>query len=125
VAAYGSGKACKENETEILAKVKAELELQNRRANMKKNKGLEFYLLRSRVWLPNEGTGCAIAELCWRKERLRKGVVLQNESRMQTKRLEGGLWGHPMGWPLGPTYESRSLNIKDRKSGPYIQRTSA
>ena len=49
MAAYGSGKACKENETEILAKVKAELELQNRRANMKKNKGLEFYLLRSRV----------------------------------------------------------------------------
>jgi len=35
VAACGTGKASKKNETEILVKVKAELELPNRRENVK------------------------------------------------------------------------------------------
>jgi len=35
VAACGTGKATKENETEIISDVKAELELPNRRGNIK------------------------------------------------------------------------------------------
>jgi len=101
MAAYRTGKTSKENKTEILVEVKAELELPNRRGNVKRDKGLEFYLLGSSIRLPNGGTSYALTKLCWREELLRKGVVLQSKGRMETKRLKW-VFGAPYGLALRP-----------------------
>jgi len=57
-----------------------------------------------------EEWGQTLTKLYWRKERVRKGVVLQSECRMETKRQEGGL-GAPYELALGPTDKARPLNI--------------
>jgi len=36
-----------------------------------------------------------------------KGTAFAKWAEWKTKRLKGSSWGHPMGWPLGPTDEAR------------------
>jgi len=56
VAACGTRKTTKENETKIPAEFQVENRVSKQNGKHKRNKGLKFYLLGSRVQLPNGGT---------------------------------------------------------------------